>query len=317
MNETANHPVKTTEKTLRLIETLDTEGGLRLTEPEDRLEMSKSGIHNHLSTLREHRYVVKQGHEYSLGLQFLSVGGHVRSRSPLYRHGRSKIDQLAADTGMLANLATDEDGRAVYLYQSRGNYTVSLDTHVGYRLPLHNIGIGKAILASLPRERVEAIIEEWGLPEATENTITDRETLFEELSAIRERGYATVVRGFTIINDVDALDQQGRTARKAFDGSGPLGPWIETDFDPSEVGMETAINGETRQDSNTRLMLFEVPEVVSYLSRRVTLRPGDVIAFGSPANPGTVEPGDVIEITYDGIGTLQNRVVDASSGAAD
>ena len=126
-----------------------------------------------------------------------------------------------------------------------------------------------------------------------------------------------VVRGFTIINDVDALDQQGRTARKAFDGSGPLGPWIETDFDPSEVGMETTINGETRQDSNTRQMLFEVPEVVSYLSRRVTLRPGDVIAFGSPANPGTIEPGDVIEITYDGIGTLQNRVVDASSGAAD
>ena len=191
MNETANHPVRTTEKTLRLIETLDTDGGLRLTELEDRLEMSKSGIHNHLSTLREHGYVVKQGHEYSLSLQFLSVGGHVRSRSPLYRHGRSKIDQLAADTGMLANLATEEGGRAVYLYQSRGNYAVSLDTHVGYRLPLHNIGIGKAILASLPRERVAAIIEEWGLPEATENTITDRETLFEELSAIRERGYAT------------------------------------------------------------------------------------------------------------------------------
>ena len=80
--------------------------------------MSKSGIHNHLSTLREHGYVIKQGNEYSLSLQFLSLGGHVRNRSPLYRHGRSKIDQLAADTGMLANLTTEESGRAVYLYQS-------------------------------------------------------------------------------------------------------------------------------------------------------------------------------------------------------
>ncbi|WP_311172740.1 IclR family transcriptional regulator [Halobellus ordinarius] len=191
MKEKANHPVRTSEKTLALIETLDTADGFRLTELDERLEMSKSGIHNHLSTLREHGYVEKNGDEYSLSLKFLSLGGHVRSRSPLYRHGRSKIDQLASDTGMLANLATEEGGRAVYLYQSRGSYAVSLDTHVGYRLRLHNIGIGKAILAHLSRERVEAIIDEWGLPKATENTITEREELFAELQQIRERGYAT------------------------------------------------------------------------------------------------------------------------------
>ena len=191
MTKKANHPVRTSEKTLELIETLDTDDGFRLNELEDRLEMSKSGIHNHLSTLREHGYVEKEGDEYSLSLKFLSLGGHVRSRSPLYQYGRSKIDQLASDTGMLANLATEEGGRAVYLYQSRGNYAVHLDTHVGYRLRLHNIGIGKAILASLPRDRVESIVDEWGLPEATENTITDREELFEELETIRERGYAT------------------------------------------------------------------------------------------------------------------------------
>ncbi|MFB6223604.1 MAG: fumarylacetoacetate hydrolase family protein [Haloarcula sp.] len=121
-----------------------------------------------------------------------------------------------------------------------------------------------------------------------------------------------VVRGYTIMNDVDALDQQSRTARKAFDTSGPLGPWIETDLDPSGIDMETVINGETRQSANTELMLFDPYEIVSYLSRRFTLRPGDAIAFGSPANPGTVEPGDTIEITYDGVGTLQNSVVDAS-----
>lgn len=118
-----------------------------------------------------------------------------------------------------------------------------------------------------------------------------------------------VVRGYTIMNDVDALDQQGRTARKAFDSSGPLGPWIETDIEPRDIDMETVIEGERRQSATTEQMLFKPNEIVSFLSRRFTLRPGDAIAFGSPANPGTVEPDDTIEITYEGVGTLSNTVV--------
>ncbi|WP_435179879.1 fumarylacetoacetate hydrolase family protein [Halorussus sp. AFM4] len=118
-----------------------------------------------------------------------------------------------------------------------------------------------------------------------------------------------VVRGYTVMNDVDALDQQGRTARKAFDGSGPLGPWIETDVDPTGIDMHTDVGGERRQEANTELMLFDPYEIVSYLSERFTLRPGDVVAFGSPANPGLVEPGDEVEITYEGVGTLRNQVV--------
>jgi 2-keto-4-pentenoate hydratase/2-oxohepta-3-ene-1,7-dioic acid hydratase in catechol pathway len=118
------------------------------------------------------------------------------------------------------------------------------------------------------------------------------------------------VLGYTILNDVDALDQQSRTARKAFDGSAPLGPWVETDLDPRDVDMWTDVSGERRQEANTGSMLFDPYEVVSYLSSRVTFRPGDVVSFGSPANPGTVEPGDVVEITYEGIGTLGNTVAD-------
>ena len=117
------------------------------------------------------------------------------------------------------------------------------------------------------------------------------------------------VRGYTVMNDVDALDQQGRTARKAFDGSAPLGPWIETDVDPTNLDIETTVGGETRQDANTELMLFGPHEIVSYLSKRFTFEPGDCIAFGSPANPGLVEPGERVEITYEGVGTLSNAVV--------
>lgn len=128
MNEPADHPVRTTEKALRLIETLDTDEGFRLTELADRVEMSKSGVHNHLSTLREHGYVTKSGDEYSLSLKFLSLGGHVRSRSPLYRHGRAKVDQLAEDTGMLANLATEEGGRSTCTNRGAATRSVWLPT---------------------------------------------------------------------------------------------------------------------------------------------------------------------------------------------
>ena len=114
--------------------------------------------------------------------------------------------------------------------------------------------------------------------------------------------------GYTVMNDMDALDQQSRTARKAWNASGPLGPWVETEFDPYGVDMHTDVSGERRQEANTDLMLFDPYEVVSYLSERFTFRPGDVIAFGSPANPGLVEPGDVVEITYEGVGTLRNTV---------
>jgi 2-keto-4-pentenoate hydratase/2-oxohepta-3-ene-1,7-dioic acid hydratase in catechol pathway len=98
---------------------------------------------------------------------------------------------------------------------------------------------------------------------------TDELTYAGELAAVVGRrcrdvpaeAVSEVIRGYTILNDVDALDQAGRTARKAFDGSGPLGPWIETDLDPVGIGMKTVINGETRQDSNTKLMLFDPSEM--------------------------------------------------------
>ncbi|SFB87193.1 2-keto-4-pentenoate hydratase/2-oxohepta-3-ene-1,7-dioic acid hydratase (catechol pathway) [Halobiforma haloterrestris] len=149
---------------------------------------------------------------------------------------------------------------------------------------------------------------------------TDELTYAGELAAVIDRRcrdvpedeVPEVVRGYTIMNDVDALDQQGRTARKAFDGSGPLGPWLETDLDPREIDMHTDVAGERRQEANTELMLFDPYEIVSYLSRRFILRPGDVVAFGSPANPGLVEPGDTVEITYEGVGTLRNTVVDGN-----
>ena len=131
----------------------------------------------------------------------------------------------------------------------------------------------------------------------------------EECHEVSEDDVPDVLRGYTIMNDMDALDQERRTARKAFDGSAPLGPWIETDVDVTSIDMETYVGGEKRQEANTDMMLFDTHELVSFMSRRFTLREGDVIAFGSPANPGLVERGDEVEITYEGVGTLRNRIV--------
>jgi len=147
---------------------------------------------------------------------------------------------------------------------------------------------------------------------------TDELTYAGELAAVIDRRCRDLdpeeapdaIRGYTIMNDLDALDQPNLPARKAFDGSGPLGPWLETELDPTAIGMYTDIDGERRQETNTELMLFDPFEIVSFLSRRFTLRPGDVIAFGSPANPGLVEPGDEIAITYEGIGTLRNTIAE-------
>lgn len=131
----------------------------------------------------------------------------------------------------------------------------------------------------------------------------------EECHEIEESEVDDYVRGYTILNDLDALDQDGRTARKAFDGSAPLGPAIATDIDPTSLDMTTHVAGELRQDANTEQMLFGPREVVSFLSERYTLTPGDVVSFGSPANPGTLQVGDDVEIWYEGIGTLENTVV--------
>jgi len=128
-----------------------------------------------------------------------------------------------------------------------------------------------------------------------------------ECKAVNEADVDDVVRGYTILNDLDCLDQESLSARKAFDSSGPLGPVI-ADIEPVGIEMTTHINGELRQEDNTESMLIKPREIVSFLSERVTLKPDDVVSFGSPANPGLVAPGDEIEIYYEGIGTLRNTV---------
>jgi len=121
------------------------------------------------------------------------------------------------------------------------------------------------------------------------------------------------ILGYTAFNDVTARDLQGRdgqwTRAKGFDTFAPLGPWIETALDPGNVAIETFLNGERRQYASTVDMIFQVPQLLSFISRVMTLLPGDVIATGTPPGVGKMKPGDTVEVRVSGVGALVNKVV--------
>lgn len=118
------------------------------------------------------------------------------------------------------------------------------------------------------------------------------------------------VLGFTCGNDVTARELQkadGQWARaKGFDGFCPLGPWIETDIDPSDLRLECYVNAELRQSASTSDMLFNPYELVSYASKVMTLVPGDVVMCGTPGGIGPLHEGDTVEVRIEGIGSLTN-----------
>lgn len=123
------------------------------------------------------------------------------------------------------------------------------------------------------------------------------------------------ILGYTCFNDVTARDLQKKdgqwTRAKSFDTFSPLGPWIETDLDPNNAEIRCHLNGMLVQHSNTGNLLFSAWELVSFISTVMTLFPGDVIATGTPSGVGPLSPGDVVEVTIQGIGTLRNRVTKA------
>jgi 2-keto-4-pentenoate hydratase/2-oxohepta-3-ene-1,7-dioic acid hydratase in catechol pathway len=133
-----------------------------------------------------------------------------------------------------------------------------------------------------------------------------------------------VIAGYLVVNDVSVRDWQTRTPQwtlgKSFDTHGPIGPWLTTPDevgDPHTLGIRTWVNGELRQESNTKHLIFDVHALIEHLSAACTLEPGDVIATGTPAGvgmlmdpPRLLRAGDVVRVEIDRIGAIENRVVD-------
>ena len=120
--------------------------------------------------------------------------------------------------------------------------------------------------------------------------------------------------GYTCFNDVSeryAQRDDGQWTRaKGYDTFAPIGPCIATDIDPDNLKLETYLNGELRQSARTSDLIFGVSQLISFISSVMTLLPGDVIATGTPSGIGRMNPGDVVEVRIDNIGTLRNTVVE-------
>ncbi len=132
---------------------------------------------------------------------------------------------------------------------------------------------------------------------------------------VAEEEAASVIFGYTVANDVTARDLQRKdsqwTRGKGFDPFAPVGPWIDTGFDPANRFVRCSVNGAVRQDGNTALMIYSIGRVLAFVTQFMTLEPGDLVLTGTPAGVGPVQPGDVMTVEVEGLGALSNPVVAA------
>ena len=190
MPHEAKNPVNSDLTLLKIVKGLERLGGGQIQDIAEETGITKSTVHNHLSTLRQEGFVVKDGARYYLGLRFLQLGESARNRGPLFEFGRPEADKLAAKTEELTNLGARENARGVYLYRTQSDQEVRFSTSAGDFHDLHCSAMGKAILAFSPESVLDEVEEVYGFPEYTQNTITDRAALEKDLEEIRENRLA-------------------------------------------------------------------------------------------------------------------------------
>lgn len=163
--------------------------GAGLDELAAHLEMPRSTVHVYLKTMEHHGYVVNDDGTWNIGLQFLAYGGYARKGMKVYQAAKSEVDRLALETGESADIGVEQNGKRVLLYKAETTDAVTDNNVTGEFRHIHWTGLGKTLLAWTPRERVEEIVELHGLPQATDQSITDVDELFEELDQSVDRGY--------------------------------------------------------------------------------------------------------------------------------
>ena len=192
--------IKAVERSFEIVDLLATSDASGATDIAERLDIPISTVHDHLQTLTDLGYLIKQEGRYRVSTRFLEIGSQRKYNMDFFQTAKPELQKLARQTGEHANLMIEEDSRGVILHTESGEDAVKLLSPPGTRLHFHTTAVGKAILAYLPEQTVEEILDRFGLPVMTENTITERAELFEELDRIRERGYATdreeKVKGF-------------------------------------------------------------------------------------------------------------------------
>jgi DNA-binding IclR family transcriptional regulator len=181
-------PVKATTTSFTILEAIRDRNGSNVTELARHVDLSKSAVYKHLTTLTQLGYLVKEGTTYHLSLSFRGLSARACERHPIHS-AEPAIDNLARTTGELANFMIYENGYGIYAYQAHSDADeppLPAFSHV----PLHATAGGKTILAYLPAEKRETVLHEVGLRSITEKTITDQDTLQQELQSVRDRRVA-------------------------------------------------------------------------------------------------------------------------------
>lgn len=172
-----------------IIKTLQIEKEMGVTDLSKELGYSKSTVHSHLQTLEEERIVVQSDGGYRLSLKFLDIACHVRDQIGNYEIIKGEAEDLAEETGEVVQFGIEEYGNVTYLYKAAGKKAVKTASRVGKQQPIYSTALGKTILAHLPEERQEEIIDSIDFTAKTSNTITSSGELREDLTRIAERGY--------------------------------------------------------------------------------------------------------------------------------
>jgi DNA-binding IclR family transcriptional regulator len=175
-----------------VIEALEELDSATVTEVAERLDLSTSAVHSHLATLEQREFVTREGFAYRPSYRFVGIGESLkRVHYDLYRYGRDRAEALSEETQESTQLMIEEHGVGVHVFNSGGDQGIFTEKYpLGRSCPLHISAAGKAILAHLPAERLEAILYESDLEQVTERTITDPVELEVELETIREEGVA-------------------------------------------------------------------------------------------------------------------------------
>lgn len=183
--------LSTVHRAFEVVDILQELDGARVTEVAKELDIAPSTAHKYLSTLEAERCVVKEGDEYQVGLEFLDIGAYAKYRKRGYQLCSQKVLEISEETGERVQFVVEEHGLGIYLdMKAADKNAVMTDRRDGVHRNLHSTAAGKAILAQYPDHRIEEIIDEHGLPAETEQTITNRDDLLDELDTIEEEGIA-------------------------------------------------------------------------------------------------------------------------------
>lgn len=189
-NDEGRRRIKSVNRAFQILAVLREQGSSGVTDVANEVGMSKGSVHTYLNTLMQHGAVTEYNGEYRLGLQLLELGGFAKRENIVYQCAQEPLDEIATQTGELARLVVREQGHGVYLSKAEGENAIETTIQPGQREHLHCTSQGKAILAHLSESEVRRIAAEHGLPARTAETITDIETLLEELETIRDTDVA-------------------------------------------------------------------------------------------------------------------------------